>query len=142
MLLAILLPLSLSQREGDFVRSLQTAALLSCQDDESELEVVRTANAMRKVRRPLGDWERKHSLNLFFPISSGPGGQPSSSTLSPVEHLATFRWLFPSQDEGDDSHWLRVYYVAALEEAAGQQSDAADYNLVLTHIPRCRTAWQ
>ena len=40
------------------------------------------------------------------------------------EHLATFHWLFDSAEFDEAKSLQRTFYVAALQEAAGQRAEA------------------
>lgn len=138
-----------SQREGDFVRHMQLAALLNCDTEEADQEVIRVANAMRKEQRTIDDYERSHILGLYF-FELGHETAKSSAFINavpPVEHVATFHWLFDSLDSNSDSdssnRISRIYYLAALQEAAGQREDAlASYRLVLSKTTaRTNSLW-
>jgi hypothetical protein len=128
-----------SQREGDFVRRLQLSALLNCDDEDADQEVIRVANAMRKEQRTISDWDRNHILGIYFFEFSPETNNPSAfiRAVPPLEHIATFHWLFDGLDTDDStSQWSRVYYLAALQEAAGLRDEAlANYRLVLGHTP-------
>lgn len=137
-----------SQREGNFVRHLQLAALLSCNTEEADQEVIRVANAMRKEQRAIDDWERSQILGPYFFELGHPTPKSSSfiNAVPPPEHVATFHWLFDSLDasgDGSSSNRVsRVYYLAQLEEAAGQRQEAlASYKLLLSQIRPTSTLW-
>jgi hypothetical protein len=128
-----------SQREGDFVRHLQLSAVLNCNTEEADQEVIRVANAMRKEHRTIDDYERSHIWGLYFFELSHPTAKSAAFTnaVPPAEHVATFHWLFDSLDLNSDSNSSnrisRIYYLAVLQEAAGQRDDAlANYKLVLS----------
>lgn len=135
-----------SQREGDYVRHLEMAALLNCHDEQSELEVVRVANGMREEHRSPDDWQRDHILLIYYGrlLPSAKDAAEFINAVPPSEHVATFRWLFDALDADDRNHWLRAYYLAVLDEAAGQHEEAiANYRLVLGHMPpHTSAAWQ
>ncbi len=128
-----------SQREGDFVRHLQLVALLSCNTEEVDQEVIRVANAMRKERRALNDWERSHIYGLYYFEFSHetPTASAFINAVPPAEHIATFHWLFDSWDTDDaTSPWNHALYLARLQEAAGLRDEAlANYKSVLSHTP-------
>ena len=137
-----------SQREGQFVRRLQLYALLGCNTEEADREVVHVANAMRKEQRTVDDLQRSDILGRYF-FELGHVKPESSAFINavpPAEHVATFHWLFDSLDastDGDSSNRIsRVYYLAQLQEAAGQRDEAlASYKLVLSQIPRTNNLW-
>jgi len=128
-----------SQREGDFVRHLQLSALMNCTTEEADQEVIRAANAMRKEQRTIDDYERNHILGLYFfeLAHETPKSSAFINAVPPAEHVATFHWLFDVLDansDGSSSNRLsRLYYLAQLQEAAGQHDDAlANYKSVLS----------
>jgi tetratricopeptide (TPR) repeat protein len=134
-----------SQREGDYVRRLEMAALLNCHDDQSDLEVVRVANDMRNEHRTLDEATREQILFIYQNQFTPPTAETQEfiHAVPPAEHVATFRWLFGDPGSDDASRWSRAYYLGALEEAAGQRADAlANYRLVLSHVPHDSTQWQ
>ena len=138
-----------SQREGDFVRHLQLSALLNCNTEEADQEVIRAANAMRKEQRRIDDWERSHILGLYYfeLAHETPTSSAFINAVPPAEHVATFHWLFDSLDSsldsGSSSRISRIYYLAVLEEAAGQRDDAlANYKSVVSQTTaRTNSFW-
>lgn len=137
-----------SQREGDFVRHMQLSALLNCNTEEADQEVIRVANAMRKEQRAMDDWERSHVLGLYFfeLAHETPKSSAFIHAVPPAEHVTTFHWLFDaldsSTDGGSSNRVSRVYYLAVLQEAAGQRDEAlANYRLILGQITRTNSFW-
>jgi len=138
-----------SQREGEFVRRLQLYALLGCNMEEADQEVVRVANAMRKEQRTVDDWERGHILGLYYPELAHETTKSSAfiNAVTPAEHVATFHWLFDVLDansDGNSSNRVsRLYYLAQLQEAAGKRDDAlANYKLVVSQTTaRTNSFW-
>jgi hypothetical protein len=128
-----------SQREGDFVRRLQMAALLNCDGEDTDQEVIIVANAMRKEQRALGEFERSHIFGIYYSEVMHETANTSAflNAVPPGENLATFHWLFDNWGSDDSSNqWSRTYYLARLQEAAGQHDEAlANYKLVLSHTP-------
>jgi tetratricopeptide (TPR) repeat protein len=126
-----------SRREGDFVRHLQLSALLNCDTEDANQETIRVANAMRKEGRILTDWERNHIAGIYFFEFSPETKIPAAflNAIPPAEHIATFHWVFDVLDTEDSSNrWSHSYYLAALQETAGQREDAlANYKSVLSH---------
>jgi hypothetical protein len=58
------------------------------------------------------------------------------NAVPPAEHVATFHWLFDGVNLGESKSIERSYYLAILQEAAGQHDDAlANYRLVLSKLP-------
>jgi len=137
-----------SQREGEFVRRLQLYAFLGCNTEEADQEVVRVANAMRKEQRTIDDLQRSDILGLYYMelAHQAPKSFAFINAVPPAEHVATFHWLFDSLDASPDrdssNRMSRVYYLAVLEEAAGQRDEAlASYKLVRSQISRTSTFW-
>jgi hypothetical protein len=135
-----------SRRDGDFVRHLEMAALLNCHDEQSDLEVIRVANAMREEHRLPDDGQRDHILLIYYGrlLPDANHAAEFVNAIPPSEHVATFRWLFDGLDSDGSNRWLRAYYLAVLDEAAGQREDAiVNYHLVLDHMPsHTSAAWQ
>jgi hypothetical protein len=46
------------------------------------------------------------------------------STLSPADHLATFRWLYPEDQLPKEKHQLYLYILAQLQELNGDRTNA------------------
>jgi len=128
-----------SQREGEFVRRLQLAALLDCGGEAAEQEVIRVVNAMRKEQRTVTDWDRSHIYGIYYSELSHESARTSEfiNAVPPAEHIATFHWLFDDWDTGDATTPLsHALYLARLQEAAGQRDEAlANYKSVLSHTP-------
>jgi tetratricopeptide (TPR) repeat protein len=137
-----------SQREGQFVRRLQLYALLGCNTEEADREVVRVANAMRKGQQTVDDLQRSDILGRYF-FELGHVKPESSAFINavpPAEHVTTFHWLFDSFDastDGDSPNRVsHLYYLAQLQEAAGQRDEAlASYKSLLSRITRTSTFW-
>jgi hypothetical protein len=139
-----------SQREGQFVRRLQLYALLGCSSiEEADQEVIRVANAMRKEQYTVDDLQRSDILNLYYSelAHETPKSSAFINAVPPAEHVATFHWLFDvldSNSNADSSNRLsRIYYLAVLQEAAGQRGDAlANYKLVVSQTnARTNSFW-
>lgn len=128
-----------AKRQSDYVRQLQLAALLNCHTDEAEAETVRVANAMRAEQRSLDAWSRSHIFDVYTELVYDPNGSEAKGivhAVPPAEHLATFHWLFDSFDPRDSNSVSRTFYLAVLQEVAGQREDAlASYRSVLAQRP-------
>jgi tetratricopeptide (TPR) repeat protein len=136
-----------SSRQEDYVRQLQLAALLNCQNDEAAKETIQVANAMRREQRTIDTWSRDHILGLYYFLAHDWGTAEAIrfiNAVPPTEHLATFHWLFDSLDPNDSNGKLRIYYLAVLQEAAGQRNDAlTGYRSVLRQVPpHSGSLWQ
>jgi len=126
-----------SHRQGDYVRHLQLTALLNCHDEEAALETIRVANATRHEQRTIDSWSRDHIFLLYDNLDPGTAEAGRFvNAVAPAEHLATFHWLFDKMDTDDSRGISRAFYLAVLQEAAGQRDDAiASYRFVLERAP-------
>lgn len=121
-------------REGAYVRRLELSALLNCHTRESDLEVIRVANDMRKEGRRLDDGERGHILDIYSQEFTPKTAETLLfvNAVPPAERVATFRWLFDDLHSDENSRASRMYYLAELQEAAGQREDAlSNYTMAL-----------
>ena len=136
-----------SHRQGDFVRQFQLAALLNCSNEEAALETIRVANAVRGEQGNVDPWSRSHILSLYYFLTHSLGTAEASrfiNAVPPADHLATFHWLFDKLDPNDSNSLDRTYYLAVLQEAAGQRDDAiTGYRSVLRQMPpHSGSLWQ
>jgi tetratricopeptide (TPR) repeat protein len=123
-----------SNREGDYVRRMQLSALFNEHNNECEEEIVRVLNAMRKEQRSIDPWSESHVFSIYYSkfMPESAETTPFINAVPPAEHLATFRWLFDKADLDESNSRLRSYYLAKLQEAAGQREDAlANYRAAL-----------
>jgi hypothetical protein len=113
-----------SNRQRAYVRQLQLAALMNGESYDNE--IIRVANAIRK-EQGAPDPETQHRVfaiyyfKLLHPDAATTG---FINAVPPVEHVATFRWLFDGYALDESNRRLRSYYLSALEEAAGQRDEA------------------
>jgi hypothetical protein len=112
-------------------------------DTEREGEALRVANEMRinGETRPKG-WQSgslrgKLWAIYHFDVVASDRLKPLLATLPPVEHLATFRWLFPEEElpEGDGapSTFNYLFVLAQLQEQSGGRDAALDSYRRLLH---------
>jgi hypothetical protein len=118
-----------AKREPEYVRRLQIAALLWRGTPEAELELVRVANEMREIGQTLtGRGSRSDTSrlwNLYYShLVSRSTAEPFLSALSPAEHLATFRWLFPETEVPSGRRNLYLFMLGTFQERAGARADA------------------
>ena len=119
-----------SKRKREYVRHMQISALLWPQDSELESEAIRVANEMRSrgETMPADTPEGSDSWRLwnvyYFRLISGHDKQRFLSTLSPPEHLATFRWLYPQDRLPKEKYQLYLYMLAQLQELNGDRTNA------------------
>ena len=103
---------------------------------------------MRKEQRTVSDGDRSRIWGIYFFEFTPETKNPSAfiNAVPPAEHVATFHWLFdnfhPDQDSTDQGSGL--YYLALLQEAAGQRDEAlANFHLVLSNtLDRSSPRWQ
>jgi len=129
-----------SHRQGDFVRHFQLFALLNCQNEAAALETIRVANEMRREQSTPDPWSRDHIFSLYYFALNHDSRSPEAvrfiNAVPPAEHVATFHWLFDTMDADSSNGISRTFYLAVLQEAAGQSGDAlASYREVLLQVP-------
>jgi len=130
-----------SKRKREYVRHMQIAALLWAHDPALECEAVRVANEMRTMGEvipadtPDGSdtwrlWNIYYSRLIF-----GHDKPQFLSTLSPADHLATFRWLYPENQLPKEKYPHYLCILAQLQELNGDRSNAlASYRLLRSQI--------
>jgi hypothetical protein len=129
-------------RQGEYVRRMELSALLNCHTRESDREVIRVVNDMRKEGRRTDNWERGHIVAIYYQEFT----QRTADTLlfinavPAAEHVATFQWLFDDPAWDANGRGSRIYYLAELQEAAGQRDDArSTYTMALSQMSRYST---
>lgn len=119
-----------SGRETAYVRSLQFAGLLYYQEQAGQIEAAHAANDMRQRGETLPDdtRDRLWTYVYFDSLLSHDrraafvaGLRESGAAADP---LATFVWLYPEQQVREDRRALWRYFMASLEEVAGDKSAA------------------
>jgi hypothetical protein len=126
-----------SHRQQDYVRQLQLSALMNIHDDPEEEEVIRIANAMRLGQESMDKDMRSRIFSIYYTrlLPRQSSAPKFINAVAPVEHLATFMWLFENDNLDESASDLRSYYLAVLEEAAGRRGDAlAGYTLLRRKI--------
>jgi hypothetical protein len=140
-----------SNREREYVRYLQVSALLQTYTNvwigspERQTEVLRVANEMRVngETRPKGwgpgSFKGKVWSIYHFGFVTSDYQAPLLAALSPAEHLASFRWLFPEDDltggQGGPSLFDYLTVLAQLEEHGGDRVGAlASYRRLLSEF--------
>jgi len=126
-------------RARPYVRQMQIAALLWVHTSNNEDEIVRVANDMRLAGEvmqdagPRSDPERLWSIYTSRLIYGNDKAQ-FLAALSPADHLATFRWLYP-EDTFPKETYLYTCVLAQLQENAGDTAAAlATYRRVLAEL--------
>jgi hypothetical protein len=130
-----------SKREREYVRHMQISALLWSNDPGLESEAIRVVNEMRSggEMMPRGTAESSDTWRLwniyYFRLISGHDKPQFLSALSPADHLATFRWLYPEDQLPKDKYPLYLYILAQLQELNGDRADAlASYRRVRSEL--------
>ena len=119
-----------SKRKREYVRHMQISALLWAHDPELESEAIRVANEMRNGGETMPpdtpeSSDRWRLWNIYYSrLISGRDKPQFLSTLSPADHLATFRWLYPEDQLPKDKYPLYLYIVAQLQELNGERANA------------------
>jgi hypothetical protein len=130
-----------SKHEREYVRHMQISALLWGQKAELESEAVRVVNEMRLggESMPPGTPESSDTWRLWniyhYRLIYGHDKPQFLSALSPADHLATFRWLYPEDRLPKDKHSSYLYILAQLQELNGDRDGAlASYRRLRTQV--------
>jgi hypothetical protein len=119
-----------SKRRREYVRHMQIAALLWAHDPELENEAIRVGNELRSggETMPVGTPDRSDAWrlwNIYYSRLVNNHDKPQFlSVLSPAEHLATFRWLYPEDQFPKDKYHLYLYILAQFQELNGDRTNA------------------
>jgi hypothetical protein len=131
-----------SGRERPYVRHLELAALANMRD-AGDLEMLRVANEMRKGDEPMDPdgpariWDAYYSRIVSSPAEDSI--DQLFAAVPPVEHIATYRWVFENTGYVESKGVLYEYVLARLQEAAGQREPAlATYRSVRLKLPAGR----
>ncbi len=117
-------------RAHAYVRDMQLAGLFYRHDPGLEAEAVRVANEMRVEGQAVPSASSDTGLmgRLWDVYSdrlvNDEQTEPFLAVLSPADHLATFRWLFPENAIRRDRRDLYLYMLARFQEEAGQHAEA------------------
>ena len=135
-----------SHRAEDYVRLLQTLALADCSEDYCQDELLRVASAMRQENRPLPEHAVLRLFGHYYFKFGGSSSNPQQfvNVRAPAEHLATFHWLFDNLELDEGKSRSRTYYLAILQEAAGDREHAlANYRLaIVDQRPHSGSMWE
>ena len=134
-----------SKREREYVRHMQISALLWAPDPELECEAIRVANEMRLggETMPAGTPERSDTWrlwNVYYSRLIFDHDKPQFlAAISPADHLATFRWLYPADQLPQDKYQLYLYMLAQLQELNGDRTNAlASYQKLRNQLGNAR----
>jgi TIR domain len=131
-----------SKRKREYVRHMQISALLWANDPQLEIEAIRVANEIRKggETMPAGELDSSDTRRLwhiytFQLISGRHKPQLLLSALSPADHLATFRWLYPENQVSKENYPHYLCILARLQELNGERTNAlASYRMVRSQV--------
>jgi tetratricopeptide (TPR) repeat protein len=134
-----------SNRNREYVRRMQIAALLWARDSELENEAIRVANEMRgrgetmPSGTPEGSYARRLWSVYYRRLLYGHDKPQFLAALSPPDHLATFRWLYPEDQLPKQNYDVYLYILAELQELNGDRANAlASYRQLRTRIGNSR----
>lgn len=134
-----------SKRKREYVRHMQISALLWVHDPKLESEAIRIANEMRRggETMPAGTPEGSDTWRLwniyYSRLIFGHDKPQFLSTLSPADHLATFRWLYPEDQLPKEKFQPYLYMLAQLQELSGDRTNAlASYRQLLSRLGKER----
>lgn len=133
-----------SGREREYARSMQFTALTLHHRHEAQEEAIRAANDVRSrgEAMPIGpEAERPLVWDLWSiyreRLIGGEDTPQFLAALSPVDHVATFRWLYPvdllkGPDVDEFRYYLYLSMLARLQENGGDGAGAlASYRALL-----------
>ena len=115
-------------RAHDLARGYQLAGLNNRDNEEARLELLRVVNEMRKDNEQADARTTSWIWTIYY-FRFGQSGRTAEqkgllAALPPEEQLATFSWLFDVSDFDSSKKWLREYYRAILQDAAGKHAEA------------------
>jgi len=122
-----------SGRKREYVRIMEIAALQWIDRPDLRNETIRVANEMRTKGEtmPVEDPDRPLAWQLwnvyYDALVSGRNDSRKPrflSVLSPADHLATFRWLYPEKEVPESKHDLYIAMLAAFQEYGGDRAGA------------------
>jgi tetratricopeptide (TPR) repeat protein len=115
-----------SGRERSYVRELQFAAMLSNMESSTQIEAARVAGEMRKSGEEIDERLRERLWTYVYSagLLSESRRMSFMAGMRDPDNPATFRWLYPENRVREDRRNLWRYFMASLEQAAGER-DAA-----------------
>ena len=118
-----------AKRKREYVRRMQFSALSWIRSPELENEAIRVANEIRSKGEKMPE-DPDHSeawrlWNIYYDrLGRGFDKPQFLSALSPADHLATFRWLYPKEKVPKDKYDSYLYFLAQLQEYSGDRASA------------------
>lgn len=115
-----------SGRERAFVRGLQFAAMMYYHEPAGQIEAARVANDMRKTGETIDPTlrERLWTDVYYDGLLSRDRREGFLSAMRDSDNAATFRWLYPEEQVRHDRRNLWRFFMASLEDAAGDRTAA------------------
>lgn len=119
-----------SGRERAFVRGFQFAALLYYRGRDGQIEALRVADEMRKNGETVDEnsrerlWTRVYNSELMSRDSQRADFLAALRNAGDAGNPATFAWLYPQAQVRDDRKNQWLFYMASIEEAAGERNAA------------------
>ena len=115
-----------SGRERAFVRNLQFTAMLYYHEPAGQIEAARVANDMRKSDEAVAPElrERLWTYVYYDGLLSRDRREGFLSAMRDADSVVTFRWLYPEDQVRKDRGNLWRFFMASLEEAAGERNAA------------------
>jgi hypothetical protein len=100
--------------------------MLDDRTSDSQIEAARIAGEMRKNGEAMDERLRQRlwSYAYYAALLSGERRVRFMSALSDKDNVATFRWLFPEDQVRADRRNLWRFFLASLEQAAGERETA------------------
>ena len=115
-----------SNRERGYVRNRQIAAMLYYRTRPGQLEAARVAGEMRARGEAvdLNSRERLWTYVYYDGLLSGGWREAFMAEMRDGGNAATFAWLYPPSEVRSDRKALWRFFMASLEEAAGNRAAA------------------
>jgi tetratricopeptide (TPR) repeat protein len=115
-----------SGQAREYVRRMQIGALQNRQSVETDAEILRVVNDMRKNKESIdtGTRARVFSIYAFTFGRNAAAERKLVLSIPPTEHLEMFQSLFYDQDFDPSKRPIRQVYLATLQEAAGRPDNA------------------
>ncbi|HEX6558797.1 MAG TPA: hypothetical protein VF021_05025, partial [Longimicrobiales bacterium] len=112
-------------RERSYIRSLQLAALLNLSSDQSDDELLRIANQMRKLAEPLDADYRNRIFGraCLSNVTREAGWTPSTARIPASDEIATLGWLNGADRDAYHQDMLR-FCEARVHARAGNTTKA------------------
>jgi tetratricopeptide (TPR) repeat protein len=130
-----------SNRPGmrGFARSLQLSALNNAETTESQVEMIRVVNSIRKEHADMEARWNHDVLNLYWEYVAVPNENRAKflSAVMPSDHLDTYDWILARAGSDEPDTLTHAYIRSALLENAGRRDEAlAGYRKLQSQFAR------